>query len=983
MSDPRPANTYSLRQINALLEAVLALPTHAREAWLRALPPEHQAFAPVLSLLLARAAVETDTFLRRPIKLDLGDIDTLDAQHDMPGDEVGPWRLISELGAGGMAHVWLAERSDGVLHRQVALKLPRNGWGSGLVLRMARERDILDTLEHPLIARLYDAGVTAEGRPWLAMERVKGVPLDVHCREQNLDVASRLRLFLQVADAVAHAHARLVVHRDLKPSNILVTPAGEIRLLDFGVAKLLLDDTPPASNLTQTLGRAVTPDYASPEQVANKPVTVATDVYSMGVVLYELLCGERPYKLGRSTMAALEEAILKADVPLASTRVAGNRRLARQLRGDLDNVLAKALRKDAARRYSSVESMAADVQRYLAGEPVQAQPRSRWYTLGKFITRHRLPLGAAAVVLLACTGGAGVALWQARVARAETARAEQVKQFIASIFQQAAPREGQGGVVRASDLLSAAALRIDAELAASPSVAAELGIIVAEGFNALGEPAKSEAPLRAAVARGEQVHGRQHPTVLWAKVMLADSIDEQDVDAALQLLAEVVPGARAGLPGTATTLSTALYLQSYSLAKKNRADESIAALQEGIAVSEQHLGPAHERTIRSIGLLGNTYGRFGRPQEYLRWATLALERTTALKLRRPDTLLTTVERWYAEALRANDRPADAIPILRRVLQDQRTLDAAETPRVRNALVQLAVALDSAGQQVEGLRLMRESVAMEAAQNPRDSDDRLAFVGTLAGLLTAAGRSDEALVLNERLAAIETQLGSTNNLYAMNRRVRQVRLLAMQGRFDDAQAATAQALQSAGDRFAQQRAEVRVAAALSARLQGLPAQSVELAQQALADPGAAGFRPAFLAAAAAEQGLAWLDLGDFARGEAALRKATDQFALAQVSPSPRSSSALIGMARLHLHAGRAAQARALLMPLVRAWEQVNPGSPWHGEALWWLSRAQAASGQDDDARVSSAAAAAMLRPSKLPALHKLLRASVPQQDSRAR
>jgi eukaryotic-like serine/threonine-protein kinase len=484
---------------------------------------------------------------------------------------------------------------------------------------------------------------------------------------------------------------------------------------------------------------------------------------------------------------------------------------------------------------------------------------SRRYLMMKFAQRHRLALGAFAAIGVSICAGLGVALWQTGVARAEAARAEQVKHFIASIFQQAVPREGTGGVVTASELLSAASLRIDAELASNPRVATELGVIVGEGFSALGEAAKSEAPLRAAVARGVQVHGHQHPTVLWAKVLLADSIDEQDVDASLQLLAGVLPGARAALPGTAMTLSTALYLQSFALAKKNRFDDSIAALQEGITVSEKHLGPTHERTIRSMGLLGNTYGRFGLREQHLRWATLALERASSRQARRPNGLLTTAERWYAEALRANDRPADAIPILRRVVQDQRAFDAAETPRVRNALVQLAVALDGAGQQVEGLQLMREAVAMEAAQNPKDSDDRLAFVGSLAGLLAGAGRSEEALALHERLVAIEKQLGRSNDLYAVHRRVRTVRLLSMQGRFGAAQDAAVDALRSTGEQFPQFRADAHIAAAYSARLQGLPSKALTMAQQALAELGTTNLRPAALAAAHAELGLAQLDM----------------------------------------------------------------------------------------------------------------------------
>jgi len=420
MNEPFAADER-LRHINSLLETALALPADERDRWLRTLPPEHQTLEPLLSAMLARASVETDNFMQHPIAVTADAVLEQDTPPDQPGDEVGPYRLIRELGTGGMATVWLAERADGVLNRQVALKLPRTGWAMGLAQRMARERDILGALQHPRIARLYDAGVTAAGRPWMAMECVTGQTVDVYCREHQLDVPQRLRLFLQIADAVAHAHARLIVHRDLKPSNILVTPEGEVRLLDFGVAKLLEDDGALAPNLTQLMGRAVTPDYASPEQVACKPVTVATDVYSLGVVLYELLTGQRPYELGRPSAAALEEAILSADVPLASARVQGDHRLARQLRGDVDTVLAKALKKDPEQRYASVESFAADVQRQLDGDPVLARPDSRWYRTTKFVHRHALPLGAAVAVVLALAIGLSAAVWQAHEAMHQSA----------------------------------------------------------------------------------------------------------------------------------------------------------------------------------------------------------------------------------------------------------------------------------------------------------------------------------------------------------------------------------------------------------------------------------------------------------------------------------------------------------------------------------------------------------------------------------
>jgi eukaryotic-like serine/threonine-protein kinase len=965
----RPTDTEQLRQLNALLETALDLPPARRGAWLDQLPPQHSALVPQLRSLLERANMETDQFLRQSAHASVG---ALHLGADHAGQVIGPWRLLAELGQGGTSTVWRAERCDGGLERDVALKLPHAGWAHSIAQRMAQERDILASLEHPAIARLYDAGLTSQGRPWLAMELVDGVTIDRFCRGQRLGIEARLRLFLQVAAAVAYAHAQLVVHRDLKPGNILVTPEGSVRLLDFGVAKLLAQDSQPERHLTREIGRPMTPDYASPEMVGMQSVGTTADVYSLGIVLFELLSEHRPCQ--SSGMAALQDASMSAEAPLASSR-APDAATRRALRGDLDNIIVKALQRVPTDRYTSVEAFAADIGRYLEGLPVLARPPLWRYRAAKFVRRHRWSVAWAAVVGVSLLTGLGAALWQADVARAEAARAEQVKQFIASIFQQAKPRTGEGGVVTASDLLAAAAQRIESELAGHPRVAAELGVMVAEGFTALGEPAKSEAPLRAALARGEPVVGRQHPMVLLGKVLLADSIDEQDVDAALRVLADVLPDLRAGMPGTAKNLVNALQLESLSLARKNRAEPAIAALNEAIAVAEQHLGPAHELTLRAIGLLANTHGRFGQRTEHLRVATQAMERAAALQAKRPDNTLTAVERWYAEALRANDRPADAIPILRRVLQDQRTLDAAPTPRVRNALVQLAVALDGAGEQSEGLRLMREAVALEAVHNPKDSEDRLAFVGTLAAVLTASGRIDEAMALNLRLAGIEQQLGKATDIYGLSRRVREARGLAMQADFGAAARAAAAAAEQAGDRFAQQRAEAWIAAALNARLSGDPAQALKWAQQALSDPKAAGFRITVLAAATAEQGLARLDLGDLPQARLALRQSMEQYSRAQIAPSPRMAHALIGMARLHLQDGQATQAQALLAPLVQAWEQVHPGSAWHGEALHWSALALGRMGRHEEAARQRKQAREMLRASALPSLQALAAAPV--------
>jgi eukaryotic-like serine/threonine-protein kinase len=416
----QPLSTVDrLRKLNALLDEALDMPAEQRDAWLARLPMESQSLAPELRVLLAHQHVDTGDVIPRAANA-LLDAPTPGAE--APGDVIGPYRLLTQLGHGGMSTVWRAERCDGSLQREVALKLPHMGWAYGFARRMAHERDILASLEHPRIARLYDAGVTSEGRPWLAMECVEGVPIDRHCQERQLSVADRLRLFLQVTDAVTYAHSRLIVHRDLKPSNIFVTPGGEVRLLDFGVAKLMEDDALAEHHLTRQVGRPVTPDYAAPELLGSRVVGTAADVYSLGVVLFELLSGQRPYTLGPPGAVKYEDALLQIEVPAVSTRAAGKANQ-RALRGDLDTIVARTLKKEPLERYVTVEALAADIERFLHHEPVLARPDSRTYRFGRFVARNKVAVAAVSAVVLALVGGVGVASWQAREAGIQRARA--------------------------------------------------------------------------------------------------------------------------------------------------------------------------------------------------------------------------------------------------------------------------------------------------------------------------------------------------------------------------------------------------------------------------------------------------------------------------------------------------------------------------------------------------------------------------------
>lgn len=509
--------------ISRRLDEALSLAPAQRDAWLGTLG-EPEAIKDKLRRLLGDpAAVETADFLCNLPRLTLAASDLASggaADGAQAGAVIGPYRLIRLLGVGGMGQVWLAERADGLLERQVALKLPHLSWGAASFAdRMARERNILASLAHPNIARLYDAGLAADGRPYLALEYVDGQFIDAYVTAGKLGVRERVELIVQVARAVAHAHARLVVHRDLKPSNILVDARGQAHLLDFGIAKLVdpqIGDEPQASQLTQAPGRALTPDYASPEQIRGDPIGTASDIYSLGVVLFELLTGERPYRLnGGLGAAALADAIEHASVPRASTTSGAMADAAtrRQLAGDLDAILARALAKASVERYATMAALADDLERHLRGEPVHARPPSRWYLTERWVRRHKLeaavgaavivavPAGAAAqaAVLTAIAAGAGVALWQMRRARqqaqaalAEAARAAAVKDFLTSFFKSGSLDEDGGaqlGRLSVQQFVERGARKIGAGFEHQPAVKAELLDVVSKLFADLSDGA--------------------------------------------------------------------------------------------------------------------------------------------------------------------------------------------------------------------------------------------------------------------------------------------------------------------------------------------------------------------------------------------------------------------------------------------------------------------------------------------------------------
>ena len=665
------ASKQEWQDIFALLDTALDLEPSAHAAWLAALGPEQAHLSPPLRQLLKVHALRgTDDFMQSAAVFALqGGVGSSDVPVPVglaAQALVGPYRLLREIGQGGMATVWLAERADGLLERQVALKLPHASWGGApFADRMARERNILASLTHPNIARLYDAGVGADGRPFLALEYVDGVPIDAFARERRLGVRERLGLIVQVARAVAHAHARLVVHRDLKPSNILVDAQGQSHLLDFGIAKLIdptLDAGDAGTQLTQSAVRALTPDYASPEQIRGEVIGTASDVYSLGVVAFELLVGERPYRLSKGLAAgALAQAMAQTDTPRASG-AAADPAVARQLKGDIDAILARALAKASNERYATMDALADDIERHLRGQAVLARPDSRWYRAERWVRRHKLetavgaaivvavPAGAVAqaAVLLAIAAGAGVALWQARVARQqahiakdEAARAAAVKLFLANFFKTGSLEEDRGarlGRLTVQEFVERGARKIDLGFEGEPALKNELFDVVstlfadlsdgrltvayaqkwqasqeqfgatpgeralaaqrlAQGLALLTRSSEAAGVLTQAIAR--LGHDAPHSTLL-AKLLVARaeayvelgdlSLALADVDEALALLS----ASRQGDTTVAATLGAALFQRAELISLGNRIAEAVPVFEAAFTA----LASAHgERSL--------------------------------------------------------------------------------------------------------------------------------------------------------------------------------------------------------------------------------------------------------------------------------------------------------------------------------------------------------------------------------------------------
>ncbi len=534
----------------------------------------------------------------------------------LAGQRVGDYEIVSELGVGGMGAVYLARRADGKFEQQVAVKMLRREFNTERLRRtFNREKEILASLAHPNIARLLDAGATPDGIPYLVMEYVEGEPIDLYCRGRQLSLHERLKLFNKVCVAVAYAHRSLVVHRDLKPSNILVGVNGEPKLLDFGISKLLGAEVGDTGHITQ-LG-ALTPQYASPEQIMGEPVTTATDVYSLGVVLFNLLTENLPYRThGRTGGELLREITEGAPTPpseVSLTSLTGHR-----LKGDLDNIVLKALSKEPERRYQTVEQFSEDIWRFIDGLPVLARPATLSYRASKFYGRNRVTVWAAALILVSLCAGLAAAVWQAgaarrqaSIARAEKERAERTSRFMQSLLNYANPHWYDRGNARTDitvrEAIDDLAARMDTELADAPEARADLHYTVGEVKRTHGEYKVALHHFRQSLDLYRHLYGEEHTKV--ARGMFYVSLFATDIEEAEPLLRSGILIMRRTDPDNINLPYMLEYLAFWIMSEEGggRNDDRLAEaerlMEEAKPLFIRHYGKGHIATINADGAL--------------------------------------------------------------------------------------------------------------------------------------------------------------------------------------------------------------------------------------------------------------------------------------------------------------------------------------------------------------------------------------------
>ena len=954
-------NAEEWAALDRLLDVALDLPPESRIRWLDTLGPEHDTLRPRLRRLLEAPSSSGARFTLPNFEDVVGDADEPARE---TGSTVGPYRLIRTLAAGGMGTVWLAERADGLISRQVALKLPRGVWQrTALLDRMAREREILSRLEHRNIGRLYDTGLTDNGQPYLALEYIEGRHIGDYCAEHALDVPARLRLFLQVLDAVAYAHARLIVHRDLKPSNILVTDGddgGQVKLLDFGIAKLLTEGQTPGTRLTELSGQPLTPEYASPEQIAGEPLTITSDVYSLGVVLYELLTGARPHRPIRDARGAIAPATHDVDPTLPSA-VPSAAPISAALRGDLDTITLKALKRSPGERYATVHAFADDIRRHLQGLPILARPDATWYRLSKFARRHAVPLGAATAVLLAVLVGAGAAIWQARVAREEQRRAEEVKEFITSIFEGASPFVAAGAKLSAVDLLKQARTRIDRIDGATPELRTELLTLVGASLAELTDFSAAEPILRQTADEATRALGPDHVLTLHARTVLA--LTHRYIGSPEQAAAELndlLPRLRRS-PASSEDLAEALESHAGAAMQLARWDEAEASSKEMLDVARTRLGEGHALARSARWSLVQSYllaGKYEAAAEQADQVFPLMLDAYRSEPKAPE--LVEARELYGRVLTGVGRLNEGIAYIAQALDDAAVLFGADSVVIGYYAANLASRQLEVGDLESALKTIDRGLEVSAVI-PGITSGLYAFSHHVRAQILLAGRKGAAAVAQFDVAL--DKLGNSGARSAQSlaaARSERALALAHSGRVDAA-LADLRAFDAPTPRML----------GIVQRLSGNFTAALESQRKALGNitPGAGADRARSLILT--ETGLNQLELGDLEPAIGSLNEALTISNTLQRRPIPDRADLLVGLGRAMLAQKRPADALPFLQEADAFWRTFEDESRWAGEASLWLGLAYKALGRDADAGLALARARTRLSRSKMPSDAKLL------------
>lgn len=787
-------NSDSWPRIESIFAQALSLPSNKRADFLEEACLDDPELRREVESLLASWQKSGD-FLENPVTPDGVALLEQQAGSAWIGRQIGPYRILRELGRGGMGAVYLGERSDEAFRKQVAIKLLRpTASDDHLVERFQTERQILASLEHPNIARLLDGGSTPEGIPFLVMEYMEGIPIDRYCDEHSLPLVERLHLFLQVCEAVQFAHQNLIVHRDLKPGNILVTSGGAPKLLDFGIAKLLASPgTSPIQSQTTLAGLLfLTPDYSSPEQARGELVNTATDIYSLGVLLYRLLSGRPPYRLESSNPAEIVRIISEAEPEKPSVAVLkalpgktpeglqepgavkndAKRRQSRQLQGDLDNIILKAMQKDPGRRYSSVEQFAADIRRHLEGRPVLARPATLRYRTAKFVRRNKAAILAIALVFLSLAGGI-LAAWRGAViarmerdrARAEARKSEEVTRFLQNMLSSADPHTA-GPQVTVAVLLDQASRRIEQELRTEPDTEAAVRTTIGMAYWGLGMYDLAEQQIRRSLQMHGALYGSESLEVAQNFNQLAlIALERGDPAAAEPLCRQALKLAEAQTGYG--SLETASMLDTLATIRLRQGDFDQAEQLHRRALALRRQGQGHQsmdvaQSLNNLAIVLGTKGKY-QEAESLHEEALSILRS----LRGADSFEVSVTMSnLASVKEALKKFPESESLFRQAIAVQEKLLGSAHPEVAYMQYNYAYMLYEKGDYPEACRISRDILALRGKSLPEIHPMVAAALHVLGRSLMAEGRPNEALpYLAESLQLRRKVLSAQNWLVA--------------------------------------------------------------------------------------------------------------------------------------------------------------------------------------------------------------------------